>query len=141
MRTERGLEPVSPLTHPLSFAVRVPAHPLSVGFVRRAVNALEDICGPDAAERLTVIFSELVTNAIRHASNRSPGEIEAQLVIKPNGSVRGTVRDAGSGFDPDRLHRPQPDEIGGFGLYIVGQLVSRWGVSASAGGTEVWFEL
>lgn len=135
------METPSPLTHPLAFALRVPAHPLSVGFVRRAVHTLEDICGPEAAERLAVIFSELVTNAIRHVSNQEPTEIEAELVVKPGGSIRGTVRDVGSGFDPDRLHRPEPDEVGGFGLYIVGQLVSRWGVAASAGGTEVWFEL
>ena len=128
---------VAERTH--EFRLTVPAHPLSLGIVRRAVQGVREMCGDDVADRLAMIYSELVTNAIRHSGVRETDQLEVVLQIGPDG-IRGKVVDAGSGFDPDRVPRRRPEQEGGFGLRIVEKLASRWGVENS-GSTEVWFEL
>lgn len=121
------------------FTLSVPASPLSLGIVRRAVQGLEHVCGKDLTDRLAVICSELVTNAIRHSGADEGVTLHVELRVGPDG-VRGKVVDSGPGFDPNRLPRRRPGQEGGFGLRIVEELASRWGVIRD-GRTEVWFEL
>jgi len=56
-----------------------------------------------------------------------------------NSEIRVAVQDHGDGFSP-APRNGRPDEPGGFGLYLVGQLADRWGVEID-GGTTVWFVL
>jgi anti-sigma regulatory factor (Ser/Thr protein kinase) len=86
-------------------------------------------------ETLKLLVSEVVTNAVRHGGSDGPVELHASW----NSEIRVAVQDHGDGF----THRPraeEPDEPGGFGLYLVGQLADRWGVETD-GGTTVWFVL
>jgi hypothetical protein len=53
--------------------------------------------------------------------------------------VRVEVIDHGAGFLP-APRTEEADEPGGFGLYLVGTLASRWGVESNDG-THVWFVL
>jgi hypothetical protein len=53
--------------------------------------------------------------------------------------VRVEVADKGNGFG-GRPRPPDPGRAGGWGLYIVEKLASRWGVM-EGGGTRVWFEI
>jgi anti-sigma regulatory factor (Ser/Thr protein kinase) len=87
---------------------------------------------------LLLLVSEVVTNAVLH-SKSPPG---AQLVLKAKvrgGAIRVSVTDSGHGFtDETRRH------AGGYGLYLVDQLASHWGVEQTdqpAARTTVWFEL
>lgn len=128
---------VAERTH--EFQLTVPAHPLSLGIVRRAVQGLDEMCGDEVTSRLAVIFSELVTNAIRHSGVRETAELHIVLQVGPDG-IRGRVADAGRGFDPDRVPERRPLQEGGFGLRIVDELASSWGVQGR-GRNEVWFEL
>jgi anti-sigma regulatory factor (Ser/Thr protein kinase) len=121
------------------FTLSVPASALSLGVVRRAVQGLADVCGPDVTDRLSVIYSELVTNAIRHSGADENVTLEVELKVGPFG-VKGKVVDCGPGFDPRKLPKRRPGQEGGFGLRIVHELASRWGVRHD-GHTEVWFEL
>ena len=59
------------------------------------------------------------------------------------GTIRVEVRDGGGGFDPG-TPRPRSGEeaagYGGYGLFLVERMASRWGVERDDG-TLVWFEL
>ncbi len=118
--------------------LNVPAEPASLAVVRRAVRGLEDVCGPEMTERLTVILSELVTNSIRHGGLGRKAKVEVELEAGEAGA-RGRVVDPGRGFDPRIVPRRALDE-GNLGLRIVDRFAERWGVNRN-GGTEVWFEI
>ncbi len=93
---------------------------------------------PDALTTLTLLVSELVSNAVIHSD--APPASAIELCARPleDGTVRVEVTDQGSGFtpsprDPDR-HR------GGYGLFLVEKQAERWGVERTDG-VRVWFEL
>jgi anti-sigma regulatory factor (Ser/Thr protein kinase) len=128
-----------PIQHALRYDVSVPAHPVSIGFVRKATRAISDICGDAVADVLALVVTELVTNSVRHGGVPTTGHIDVMLELNQDG-IRGRVADPGIGFqlDPDG---PTPRDGGGFGLYIVDRLARDWGVDSSDGRTEVWFQL
>jgi anti-sigma regulatory factor (Ser/Thr protein kinase) len=85
---------------------------------------------------LRLLVSELVTNAVRHV-NRSSQPIVLAVRID-EGAVRVEVGDGGAGFRPGK---PKPRGAdGGFGLFLVERMATRWGVDTQDG-TRVWFEL
>ena len=128
-----------PSGEPLRFEFTVPAHPMSLGFVRRAMYTLGDVCGPEVAETLALVFSELMTNAIRHSGASENDPLEVLLEIG-GPRVRGSVSDGGSGFEP-RAVQPPPGAEGGYGLRIVDRIAGRWGAENDGTRTTVWFEL
>jgi two-component sensor histidine kinase len=136
-RTERP-QHVAAVEELLTFRFDVPTHPQSIGSVRRAVHALDEVCGQELSERLGVVFTELVTNSVRHSGLGSDAQIEVVLEYSDQ-IVRGKVTDCGVGFSLDQMSE-DPDEHGGFGLHIVNGLVSRWGVTRTEC-MQVWFEV
>jgi anti-sigma regulatory factor (Ser/Thr protein kinase) len=89
-------------------------------------------------EDATLLVSELVSNAIRHAPQAGIPEVELRLKIDP-GRVRVVVSDPGAGFIAEpRL--PTASESSGWGLYLVDRIADRWGV-ISKDRNEVWFEI
>ncbi len=121
------------------FKLAVPAHPQSLRIVRRAVQGLQEVYGDEIVNRLAVIYSELVTNAIRHAGIRRTDTLAVELEIGPD-RILGRVVDPGRGFDAATIPPRRPGQEGGFGLRIVDRLAARWGVRRN-GRTEVRFEL
>jgi signal transduction histidine kinase len=107
--------------------------------VRRAVQGLEEACGEEVAGRLALIYSELVTNAIRHSGIRPSDRLDVTVEVGED-RIWGSVVDPGCGFDPDDLPERGANDEGGFGLRIVDAMSSRWGVKRD-GRSEVWFEL
>jgi anti-sigma regulatory factor (Ser/Thr protein kinase) len=97
---------------------------------------LPDTLGDSHRGALRLLVSELVTNSVRHVSGSDePVELAVRI---GNRAIRVEVRDGGSGFKPGR---PEPRGAdGGFGLYLVERMASRWGVD-TRDGTRVWFEL
>jgi anti-sigma regulatory factor (Ser/Thr protein kinase) len=92
-------------------------------------------------EALTLIVTELVTNAIRHAGAAPGTAVDLNIATGP-GPVRVTVRDRGRGFDPSSLdHRPDPLAAGGQGLVIVAALAAAWGVERNRDGCTVWCDV
>jgi anti-anti-sigma factor len=92
---------------------------------------------------LTLLTSELVTNAVIHSDPGADGPVGLRITVSPE-SVRVEVSDAGIGFEPGTL-RPRPREAGGHGLVVVDGLSSRWGTRRTQihgdDGFCVWFEL
>lgn len=86
---------------------------------------------------LRLLVSELVTNSVRHVTG-SEQPVELAVRIRA-GTIRVEVHDGGSGFQP--ASKPEPrGASGGFGLFLVERMASRWGVD-TRDGTRVWFEL
>lgn len=93
----------------------------------------------DLTDTVTLLVSELVTNAVGHAGS----DVEVRVQLTPS-TVRVEVTDTanatGAALDP----RPADAEAtSGRGLAIVEGLARRWGVrpAAGTGGKTVWFEL
>lgn len=89
-------------------------------------------------EDATLLVSELVTNAVRHAPRAGAPEVELRLKLDAE-RVRVVVSDPGAGFVAEpRL--PTASESSGWGLYLVDRIADRWGV-ISKDRNEVWFEI
>ena len=117
---------------------RLAALPSAVSEARRWVGAVADAHVDDAqAEKLRLVISELVTNALRHGDHSE--RIDLAVTPKPE-FLCVQVTDDGPGLVP-RPRALETDEEGGFGLFFVEQLTRRWGVTRENHRTRVWFEL
>lgn len=117
-------------------AFELTADERAVAEARHRIVAVAQSCVRDDADTLGLLVSEVVTNAVVHGGDTSALEVVASLTDE---SVRVEVCDDGEGFVP-RPRALAPDEAGGWGLFLVEQLASSWGVTFS-GRTTVWFEL
>jgi anti-sigma regulatory factor (Ser/Thr protein kinase) len=118
----------------VSWEFRLSPHPSSIGQARRYVGyALEPYAEAELVERIQLVVSELVTNAVRHGPNQM---ITLLVETRTDGSVSGEVVDKGHGAIAMR-EQQDLDSIGGLGLPIVDALASSWGVYP--GSTHVWF--
>ena len=108
--------------------------PKAPGQVRRAVRVwLDQAHFEAAAHEVSLIVSELVTNAIVHA--RSAVRVNVTLVRK---GLRIEVHDDDS--RPPHVRSPAgPD--GGFGLRIIANAAQSWGWRPTETGKVVWAEL
>jgi serine/threonine-protein kinase RsbW len=86
---------------------------------------------------LRLLVSELVTNCIRHAAAPAGSSVELEMRVADE-RIRVEVGDDGDGFVP--AGAPPRGADGGYGLYLVERMASRWGVETDRG-TRVWFEL
>jgi DNA-binding NarL/FixJ family response regulator len=101
-------------------------------FVTQALTGWDD---GDLTDTVTLLVSELVTNAVLHAG--SDVEVAVRLTAA---AARVEVTD-GSG-DAVAPRDARSDEDSGRGLALVGSLARRWGVRpAPGGGKTVWFEV
>jgi hypothetical protein len=81
-----------------------------------------------------LLMNELTTNAVEHARTMfSVG------LAWDGTALRGSVTDANPTVPVPVV--PEPDAVGGRGLWVVEQLSSFWGVDAERYGKTVWFEL
>jgi anti-sigma regulatory factor (Ser/Thr protein kinase) len=95
-----------------------------------------------SVDRATAILltSELASNAARH------GKEPIAINVSMEEGFLVSVFDRGAGFDPDDLRfddgsSKDPWEEGGWGLQVVHNLSSAWGVKHLDDGIEVWFRL
>jgi DNA-binding NarL/FixJ family response regulator len=89
----------------------------------------------DLTDTVTLLVSELVTNAVLHAGS----DVEV-LVRLTSTAARIEVTDASA--DSPAPRDAAQDEDSGRGLALVGSLARRWGVRPAAGGGKtVWFEV
>ncbi|GHE26335.1 hypothetical protein GCM10018781_78500 [Kitasatospora indigofera] len=111
----------------------VPAEPAAVAEARaRAVRQLRQWDLEQLVFSTELILSELITNAIRHAT----GPIGIRLVR--DRSLICEVSD-GSSTSPHLRHAAATDE-GGRGLFLVAQLGERWGTRYTTSGKIIWSE-
>jgi len=114
--------------------VELPRAETAPGVARHTLRrSYADRVDADLLADAELLVSELASNALRHGR----GEItlrarldDARLLVE--------VIDEGSGFER-ALRRRAFHDVGGWGLEIVEDVASRWGVHE--GTTHVWFEL
>jgi len=122
----------------------LPRNPSAPGLARAEVRAVLPgrISASDRAT-LTLLTSEIVTNAVIHPEPGVEGSVGLRITAYPD-RVRVEVDDDGSGFELQDLP-PRPREAGGHGLIVVDGVSSRWGTSHGGedqrAGFSVWFEL
>lgn len=125
------------MTQEERLAFELPMSPDAAAQARhRIVEAAAACRGQPDHETLGLLVSEVVTNAVIHGGRGDELDVEVTLSDE---AVRVVVSDAGDGFVP-RPRALDSDEVGGWGLYLVEQLATAWGVS-SGERTTVWFEL
>jgi anti-sigma regulatory factor (Ser/Thr protein kinase) len=111
-------------------SLQVPAGADAPASVRKALDRLNGALGP-ARDVLALVLSELVTNSVRHSGAGPDDKIEVWVEAAPD-RIRVGVSDPGAGFDP-QTRPPGADDGGGWGLFVVDQLVSRWTVEQDDG--------
>ncbi|MGR8007018.1 SpoIIE family protein phosphatase [Streptomyces hypolithicus] len=114
-------------------AWELPAEPVAVGHARElATRQLHDWGLDELSFSTELVVSELVTNAFRHAD----GPLHLRLIR--DRTLLCEVADAGH-TSPHLRHSAADDE-GGRGLFIVAQLVQRWGTRYTRTGKTIWTE-
>jgi anti-sigma regulatory factor (Ser/Thr protein kinase) len=114
------------------------ARPKAVAEARREVVALPLPQG--ARERLALLVSELVTNAVLHSDAATGDPVRLEITMH-GGRARVEVHDGGAGFDARSSGRPDPFAVSGKGLVIVAALSDAWGVVRDGDGCTVWCEV
>ncbi|NUL05676.1 SpoIIE family protein phosphatase [Streptomyces lunaelactis] len=111
----------------------LPAEPVAVGHARElAIGQLHKWGLEELSFSTELVVSELVTNAVRHAG----GPLHLRLIR--DRTLLCEVADAGH-TSPHLRHSAEDDE-GGRGLFIVAQLVHRWGTRYTQSGKTIWTE-
>jgi anti-sigma regulatory factor (Ser/Thr protein kinase) len=101
----------------------------------RVIELAEPFVAEARLADLRLVISEVITNAVRHG-----GEGEMLVAVTPKqGYLCVQVTDSGDGFAP-RPRAFEPDDDGGFGLFLVERLTRRWGLTRENSNTRVWFE-
>ncbi|MEV4945363.1 ATP-binding protein [Streptomyces sp. NPDC053755] len=121
------------------FAFELPARTVSVARARRLAEERLILwgCDPEIRDTVTLIVSELVTNAVVHTAS---AHVVCEL-REGEEQLRIAVRDEGGPADP-RI-RDCGEEERGRGLVLVDALCSAWGADSTGHGTAriVWAEL
>jgi len=121
-----------------SSVLMLPFAASSAGMARRRL--VSDLIAADvrdsAACDAALVFSELLSNALRHADPLPGGSIEVSWRLDAD-SVQVSVRDGGGETRPE-LGKPTPGATGGRGLQIVAKLSRGWGTSHGDMGSTVW---
>jgi anti-sigma regulatory factor (Ser/Thr protein kinase) len=104
---------------------------------RRAIEEhFSTVVGSAMLASIELLATELVSNAVRHGGAGEEEVVVLHLAVAPN-CLRVEVCDPGVGFEPGP---PRPYGEGGYGLFLVSEVSSRWGVSHEDGNCA-WFEL
>jgi anti-sigma regulatory factor (Ser/Thr protein kinase) len=90
----------------------------------------------DVSHTVTLLTTELIANAIRHAGMDPARDRIVFFGRMSPDLVRIEVGDSGPGFTRDEYSGE-----GGFGMRLLNKLASRWGCERSGQGFRVWFEV
>ena len=116
-------------------AVTFRATPMAASAARAYVEATLEAWGLAAlTENVTLVVSELVTNAVRHA----PGVLTLECFISADG--RFVVQVADPSTELPTPGEAGPSDVHGRGLVIVEGLADEWGarLTDDIGGKVVW---
>ncbi|GGS90494.1 ATP-binding protein [Streptomyces chromofuscus] len=115
-----------------------PADPTAVRAARSVVRGQLNGWALESVSDITALLvSELVTNALRHAT----GPIGVRLV-RPAGLSDVLLVEVSDPIpDPPRERAARPEDESGRGLQLVASSSRRWGTRPGESGKTVWFEL
>lgn len=113
--------------------LELPAAPRAARLAREFVRRRLANVGAETLDDVTLCVSELVTNALDHAT--PPYELR---VGHTDGRLRVEVDDMSIG-EPT-VEPVSPASARGRGMYIVSHIATTWGFSVRGGGKTVWAE-
>jgi transcriptional regulator with XRE-family HTH domain/anti-sigma regulatory factor (Ser/Thr protein kinase) len=120
------------LWHPGRFVKRLPSSELAPSLARAAFVATAVGIPADVFDDAALLTSELVTNSVKHTESEW---IELDINLAAD-CLRIEVAD-----DSRETIRPRtPSVEGGWGLTLVGELATRWGVERLTSGKKIWVE-
>jgi transcriptional regulator with XRE-family HTH domain/anti-sigma regulatory factor (Ser/Thr protein kinase) len=120
------------LWQPGEFRKRFPSDPLAPALARAALATTAIGIPTDAFDTAALLTSELVTNSVKHSDSKW---IDVAITLDLR-TLRVEVSDQSS-----KTIRPRTPGIdGGWGLTLVGELASRWGVERRTDGKTIWIE-
>ena len=115
----------------------LPAESHSVRLARHAAHVVLAAWRLGHVEETAVlIVSELVTNAVRHATGTDVIEVD---LLATRTCLRIEIEDTDRRWPRPRI--PDGFEESGFGFVLVDALAAKWGVRETAAGKAVWAEL
>jgi anti-sigma regulatory factor (Ser/Thr protein kinase) len=115
----------------------LPAESRSVRLARHAAHVVLDAWRLAHVEETAVlIVSELVTNAVRHATETEVIEVDLHATRT---CLRIEIQDTDRRWPQPRV--PGGFEESGFGFVLVDALAATWGVRETKTGKAVWAEL
>ena len=117
------------------FSLQIPGSPNAPGEARAALRRSHPELPAELMQVVVLLASELVSNAVKHGAAEY---ISLRCQVTPQ-HVRVDVTDEGPGF-AQRIVKPDPSGVGGWGLHLVDKLSTRWGIVGGQG-ARVWFEL
>lgn len=88
---------------------------------------------------LHLLTSEVVTNSVRHGRVGCDGWVSSSVAVTDD-RVRVEVRDSAPVRGVPQLRKPDYEDGGGFGLFLLDEVAASWGVEQDSG-LCVWFEL
>ncbi|WP_395105159.1 ATP-binding protein [Actinomadura sp. SCN-SB] len=121
-----------------SSVVMLPYAPSSVAVARRRLSSelLASGVYESVVDDASVIISELLSNALRHARPLPSGQVRLSWSRKDD-MIELSVSDGGANTEP-RRGPGTLSSLGGRGLGIVEALAEGWGVRHDEGTTTVW---
>lgn len=120
--------------------IKLERDPMAPSLARAAVAGFskQRAISSTGLDTLSLLVSELVSNAVVHSDAPEASDIELCATQLGPDAVRIEVTDQGSGFtavarDPER-------QDGGYGLFLIDSQARSWGIDRRCGNT-VWFEI
>lgn len=118
--------------HTGEFRKRFPNDSLAPALCRSALATTVIGIPADAFDAAALLTSELVTNSVKHSGS---DWVEIGITLGFD-VLRIQVSDQNS----DGIKPRTPEVDGGWGLALVGELATRWGVERHGGGKTIWVE-
>jgi anti-sigma regulatory factor (Ser/Thr protein kinase) len=119
--------------------LRLPAESIAPALARAGIRGMTRELPERVAADLALLVTEVVSNSVEHGTGSVGDEIVVRVYVDE--VIRVEVDDLGPGFDAGEPAEPENDAASGWGLYLLTNLSSRWGVDTSDRTTTVWFEL
>ncbi len=125
--------------HTRMVAFAVPGTVKAAGEARQRLAEHDGFVSADLRDDLLLLLTELVTNAVKHGEG-ARGAPVVVTVAQTQARVRVTVTDHGRAFSWQGRDAHRPESGGGYGLVLVDELATAWGIDGDRP-TTVWFEL
>ena len=104
---------------------------------RKTLEAMRVSLDEEVVDDAALLVSEIVSNSVRHAGLVATDAIEVRI-RGSRSMLHVDVIDPGPGFELERTRWPSRE--GGWGLWLLDRLATRWGVERGDV-TRVWFDL
>jgi transcriptional regulator with XRE-family HTH domain/anti-sigma regulatory factor (Ser/Thr protein kinase) len=118
--------------HPGEFHKRFPNDVIAPALARSALATTVIGIPADDFDTAALITSELVTNSVRHSGS---SWVEVAIILGVD-----MLRVAVSDQNRQTIRPRTPGVDGGWGLTLVGELATRWGIERHSAGKTIWVE-